>query len=1060
MRPRYLEIEGLHSFSENQEIDFDVLGEMGIFGIFGPTGSGKSTILDAITLALYGSVIRAKNGTQGIIASSSNTAKVSFTFDLQKNNARNTYRVERIYKRKKDSENSAEAKVVRLFEKVGEDWAIIADRLTDVNSKIEELIGLQEDDFTRSVVLPQNKFQEFLIMDKAKKRQMLERIFYLEEYGTKLSEKVSKNLAEVRLRLATVNGALGNLGEMSEKLFIEAEHRLVKARHLKDSSDKQLDKITVSYSLANELWALQQEIESVHQKIMELKVQGTEIENSRRSYELAFRAEGIVYFISNYKKRKESLDSCILQLNEINNKIQLSIKELDKGQLSYKSASEELASLKPGLVENRIRLLDALKMNDEIKTISLKLEELRTEYTGLKNKTTEKQNILTSIKISSEKAEKGLTDLSSQIDTLKTSQEYKEQIQKGVKIEEELTKSKLELDKLLNQINETSRKYNEIVSTISKLNELQVTYSNNKTLLGQKLEQHLKQKPGETFDVKNSSEDQFLEHAARILASSIKEGSPCPVCGSVEHPNPIIDGVNHHSEGDFKQQLELLKQSIEQWELTRDLLNSDIAEINEKITQNMIDLSTANTHKKVFEDEIARNQKSLEELAIVKEQKLEYCIQQYTNLNISNFIEELKRINSSERKIETLVKEKEKQEALLKADSIKNQQITQELVELGIKLEAVRVDGDGYNRQKKEKDEKVLQLTGNSDINKLLSETEASLLKLEQAESAALKSLKQSEEQHNHLSSNQNALKKQFDTLNEALTQDTLALNNELSKKGFASIDEAEACSMPTEAINTLKMNIDKYDKEVENLKTETIIVEKKLNGRSIPETEWNETNQQYDLACKAKEQATIDLENARNMYERVKTDFTKWLELEAERKTYSKKASLLEQIQKLLKGNTFVEFIAEERLRYVAREASETLGTLTRHRLGLELDTEFGFIIRDNANGGVLRLTSSLSGGETFLTSLSLAMALSRQIQLKGQSPLEFFFLDEGFGTLDSELLDTVMDSLEKLGSKERVIGLISHVPALRERMPRRLVVDAPKPEKSIGSRVRVDKA
>ena len=103
--------------------------------------------------------------------------------------------------------------------------------------------------------------------------------------------------------------------------------------------------------------------------------------------------------------------------------------------------------------------------------------------------------------------------------------------------------------------------------------------------------------------------------------------------------------------------------------------------------------------------------------------------------------------------------------------------------------------------------------------------------------------------------------------------------------------------------------------------------------------------------------------------------------------------------------------------------------------------------------------MVTSLSGGETFLTSLALALALSEQIQLKGQSPLEFFFLDEGFGTLDNNLLDTVIDSLERLSSKERVIGLISHVPELRSRIGRRLIVDPPSSQGD-GSRVRVEKA
>ena len=116
MRPKLLEIEGLQSFRGRQRIDFSSLGETGLFGIFGPTGSGKSTVLDAITLALYGRVKRAERGTQGIINTNMDSAKVAFTFELQQGNERKTYRVERSFQRKKGTENSSEPKVVRLIE--------------------------------------------------------------------------------------------------------------------------------------------------------------------------------------------------------------------------------------------------------------------------------------------------------------------------------------------------------------------------------------------------------------------------------------------------------------------------------------------------------------------------------------------------------------------------------------------------------------------------------------------------------------------------------------------------------------------------------------------------------------------------------------------------------------------------------------------------------------------------------------------------------------------------------------------------------------------------------
>ena len=111
---------------------------------------------------------------------------------------------------------------------------------------------------------------------------------------------------------------------------------------------------------------------------------------------------------------------------------------------------------------------------------------------------------------------------------------------------------------------------------------------------------------------------------------------------------------------------------------------------------------------------------------------------------------------------------------------------------------------------------------------------------------------------------------------------------------------------------------------------------------------------------------------------------------------------------------------------------------------------------MRDNFNGGERRSVDTLSGGETFLTSLSLALALSSQIQLKGSAPLEFFFLDEGFGSLDAELLDIVMESLERLHSDKLSVGIISHVEDLKNRVPIKLLVTSS--EAGSGSKIKIE--
>ncbi|HYE08594.1 MAG TPA: SbcC/MukB-like Walker B domain-containing protein, partial [Patescibacteria group bacterium] len=288
---------------------------------------------------------------------------------------------------------------------------------------------------------------------------------------------------------------------------------------------------------------------------------------------------------------------------------------------------------------------------------------------------------------------------------------------------------------------------------------------------------------------------------------------------------------------------------------------------------------------------------------------------------------------------------------------------------------------------------------------------------------------------------------------------DRNVLQEALNSKGFSDEAQVEECMLEDDKLKLYQEEIVKYKREKSSMEDRLQSVTKQLEGKLLDEQQWQQLCGEYEQIKAESESSISQLEAAKNNYQQVKESFEKWIKLQEELKGVSKKKDMLEQIQKLLKGNGFIEFISEERMRYIAREASETLGELTKFRYSIELDSENGFVIRDNANGGVLRSVASLSGGETFLTSLSLALALSSQLQLKGQSPLEFFFLDEGFGTLDNTLLDTVIDSLERLSSTKRVIGLISHVPEMKNRINRRLIVEAPD-RGGRGSRISIEKA
>jgi len=278
-----------------------------------------------------------------------------------------------------------------------------------------------------------------------------------------------------------------------------------------------------------------------------------------------------------------------------------------------------------------------------------------------------------------------------------------------------------------------------------------------------------------------------------------------------------------------------------------------------------------------------------------------------------------------------------------------------------------------------------------------------------------------------------------------------------LDEGGFATEDEARSAHREAAARTALRTHVQAHRAEATRLETERARIEGRLAGRQLTQAQWAERVLGLEAAETAARTAQEGLGVAQEALQKTRGRHGRWVELEARRLELEGTCASLGDLQGVLRGGAFVEFIAEEQLRGVAVDASARLGHLTRYRYALEVDAQGGFCVRDDWNAGTRRPVSTLSGGETFLA--SLALALSAQIQLRGRHPLQFFFLDEGFGTLDPEALDTALSALEHLQAESVHIGIISHVPEVRARLARRVIVDPAEPG-GRGSRLRIEVA
>jgi DNA repair protein SbcC/Rad50 len=282
-------------------------------------------------------------------------------------------------------------------------------------------------------------------------------------------------------------------------------------------------------------------------------------------------------------------------------------------------------------------------------------------------------------------------------------------------------------------------------------------------------------------------------------------------------------------------------------------------------------------------------------------------------------------------------------------------------------------------------------------------------------------------------------------------------LTSKILEHKFVDIEEVKRYVLDNEEIENTEREINQYKEKLSKVIGAIEKTESKLNGRNISEENWlqlqTERMDKEIFLDDLKKETTLIEQEVKNM----ESKFLAYKELQAKVNDIDYRLGILKDLDSLFKGNKFVEFVALERLKYVSREASERLLDITGDQYGLETDGDGRFLIQDNKNGGVLREASTLSGGETFLTSLALALALSAEIQLKGTAPLELFFLDEGFGTLDDHLLDVVMSSLEKIHHDKLKVGIISHVESVKNRVPVKLIVQETITGES-GSKVRIE--
>ncbi len=1113
MKPIRLSVSGLHSFREKQEIDFETLCQGGIFGIFGPTGSGKSSLLDAMTLALYGKVERAANNTQGIMNHAEDTLSVSFTFEL---GAHLRYRVERSYKRSGDiSIRSANSRLIEI----GEENTVLADKDRDVSQKIQEILGLTIDDFTRAVVLPQGKFAEFLSLKGTERRQMLQRLFQLEKYGDQFNRRLRARVDEKKAFLNEVIAEQTGLGEASKENLKEAKAALQKADTAAEVARENLVKAEKRKEEATEIWELIQQMTELHKKKDVLNNKSGEIEGLQTKINEATAASQL----KPYLDAVEATEDEAIKAEERYKETKRQLKEANSIYLSKLEAYEKQRSIQQ---EQEPLLIKRLNELERGMGLEKELSELRSEWNSLEKQRITLDKETKSTEEETEKAHQDLkvarslqTDLNQQLTELQVAptdrkrmaralslkQEFQSLTKQLEETSEEEKKSAAERDRLRPYQVETTHKLNQSKENYSAYYQsVQSTYhlvSSYKLTL----EQQMVNLQDQIVNANKKLEESRTHAIAIRLAQNLNKGESCPVCGSKEHVQ-LAEGEDHTSGWHNRirrdeQQREALNEQFqnakqlqykleqlsdlmtEEEERSSELLENDLPNVNRKLTNDELVTEMKSLAQDVqgLEGKIKKEGKLLQEL---KSKETEYA---YRLEQVEGYLKERR-----EKRIELTKQREELEKKLLDEVSLSIHQIdseTKRMEEMDQQADVVRdrlTKSVPYIEEKEQRlvalQESVQQYSvrkaeltsSQKQLSEQVEKTETEYkniagditaeagyhqiddqlkaIRNEEKNAAAL--MKEAEERYQQ-TERKAAADQNYDAdvrlrLKKAL--ETYKTAEEASI--FSDRNRVREADVPPEMRKEWEKRVEAYRKEWDQTEHALQELGVKLSDRRLTEEELLEAIQRAEDAKIAREEALSEFAACRHHLEDVTRRHERYTELEESRKTASAELEKLGKLQTVFRGNSFVEFIASEQLEQVSLDASQKLGDLTSQRYAIEVDSSGGFLIRDDANGGVRRPVSTLSGGETFLTSLALALALSGQIQLRGAHPLQFFFLDEGFGTLDESLLDTVITSLEKLQNDSLSVGVISHVPELRARLPRKVIVTPSEPS-GRGSRI-----
>ena len=1001
MIPIKLTIQGLYSYQEKQTIDFTRLTSANLFGIFGAVGSGKSSILEAITYALYNDTDRMNlrdNRNYNMMNLKSNELLIDFEFETGKDQT--AYRA--VVKGKR---NGKDFEKVNAFERsvycmINGSWIPIApDSLKDV-------IHLTYNNFKRTIIIPQGQFQEFLQLGNADRTRMMRELFSLEKF--ELDNKATLLESRNNAQKQNLEGQLQQLGVIDPVQIKQYEEKLAQLKTELAQLTKSLADNQKQETEWKQLHELMQKLADTQQIFQKLKVQEPEfsaLETAIQNYENC-----LIRFKSQIDAITQS-DKKIVQKSEL----------IEKETVSLKKAEEEIAASEQAFATLKSEY-------DQRDLLRQKADELV--------KIARSSVLQTAILNDENRIVKGRMVLENTIESLEKLKLEKENLDLFLKAE----KAKLPDLAMLSQVKIWHADRKNLDRQLADLKAETSKYQNEIQAISEAVKVSFREPifSGLTDDADLAAGIQFLKHKVDQMnqqiaqldvetahyqvqskleeyAVNLHDGEACPLCGSLLHPAVFsaesVAGALLESKKlkvALEKEIALVNEQINQLNDSETRLKLFRNQLNElSLKQKELNLKTDNHsalfHWTGFNDEIIVNQafqssEILQKVLNEKEKELGKVAVQFEkeSQNKEKFQAELEKIKTSLAISQTELKTLSEQIRLINPDDYR----TKTSAEIEAEKQLLLQKYSGLEKQFNELNNKLAELRKTKDT--ICGSMEANRKELFQEQEA-------NADMHNQLSNDLNSSK--YGSIDEVKQILSTELNLELQKQKLAAF--RQQLLLMQNQVNQLQNEIAgrTYNDEAHRkLLAELVVV-----GELV-----NQKNQELGKVTELLKKLLSDLENRAILQKELDN-----LELRAEN---------LRTLKNMFKGSGFVNYISSVYLQNLCNAANDRFFQLTRQKLSLEITDDNSFQVRDYLNGGKVRSVKTLSGGQIFQAALSLALALADNIQKITDSNQNFFFLDEGFGSLDKDSLSVVFDTLKSLRKENRIVGVISHVEEMQQ--------------------------